>query len=107
MLFCFIAPTLAPQDVVATATDSRTLLMSWVLPPFEHQNGIIREYRVNITERETGRTYYLTTAATSLTAPSLHPFYTYDCKVAAFTIAQGPYSEKLSITMPEDGRSLD
>ena len=107
MLFCFIAPTLAPQDVVATATDSRTLLMSWVLPPFEHQNGIIREYRVNITERETGRTYYLTTAATSLTVPSLHPFYTYDCKVAAFTIAQGPYSEKLSITMPEDGRSLD
>ena len=107
MLFCFIAPTLAPQDVVATATDSRTLLMSWVLPPFEHQNGIIREYQVNITERETGRTYYLTTAATSLTVPSLHPFYTYDCKVAAFTIAQGPYSEKLSITMPEDGRSLD
>ena len=107
MLFCFIAPTLAPQDVVATATDSRTLLMSWVLPPFEHQNGIIREYRVNITERETGRTYYLTTAATSLTVPSLHPFYTYDCKVAAFTIAQGPYSEKLSITMPEDGKSLD
>ena len=93
--------------MVATATDSRTLLMSWVLPPFEHQNGIIREYQVNITERETGRTYYLTTAATSLTVPSLHPFYTYDCKVAAFTIAQGPYSEKLSITMPEDGRSLD
>ena len=101
---CFIAPTLAPQDVVTTVIDSRTLMISWMPPPFEHQNGVIREYRVNVTERETGMAYHLTTAATSLTVPSLHPFYMYDCTVAAFTIAEGPYSEKLSITMPEDGR---
>ena len=98
-----IAPTLAPEGVVMTAIDSRTLLVSWVPPPFEHQNGIIREYRVIITERETGMAYHLTTAATSLTVPSLHPFYTYICTVAAFTIAEGPYSLEVNITMPEDG----
>ena len=97
------APTLAPEGVVLTAIDSRTLLLSWMPPPFEHQNGIIREYRVNITERETGMAYHLTTAATSLTVPSLHPFYTYNCTVAAFTIAEGPYSFEVNITMPEDG----
>ena len=100
----FVAvPRLAPEGVVMTAIDSRTLLISWVPPPFEHQKGIIREYRVNSTERETGMAYRLTTAATSLTGPSLHPFYTYNCTVAAFTIAEGPYSLEVNITMPEDG----
>ena len=97
------APTLAPEGVVMTAIDSRTLLISWLPPPFEHQNGIIREYWVNISERETGMAYRLTTAATSLTVPSLHPFYTYYCTVAAFTIAEGPYSLEVNITLPEDG----
>ena len=86
-----------------TAINSTTLLVSWMPPPFEHQNGIIREYRVNITEIETGVVYRLVTAATSLTVLLLHPFYTYDCIVAAFTIAEGPYSVEVNITMPEDG----
>ena len=101
--YTYTAPTLAPQSVVTAAIDSRILSISWVPPPFPHQNGIIREYRVNVTERETGMTYRLTTAATSLTVPSLHPFYTYSCAVAAFTIAEGPYSVEVNITMPEDG----
>ena len=86
-----------------TAMDSTTLLISWMPPPFEHQNGVIREYRVNITETETGTAYRLFTTATTLTVSSLHPFYTYDCIIAAFTIAEGPYSVEANITMPEDG----
>ena len=99
------APTLAPEGVVITAIDSRTLLISWLPPHFDHRNGIIREYRVNITERETEMVYRLATAATSLTVSSLHPFYTYDCTLTAFTIAEGPYSVEVNITMPEDGMS--
>ena len=86
-----------------TAINSTTLLISWMPPPFENQNGIIREYWVNITERETGVAYHLATAATTLTVSSLHPFYTYDCIIAAVTIAEGPYSVEVNITMPEDG----
>ena len=85
------------------AINSTTLMISWMPPPFEHQNGVIREYRVNITERETGMAYRLATAATTLTVSSLHPFYTYECITAAFTIAEGPYSAEVNITMPEDG----
>jgi len=96
-------PTDVPQNVVLTAINSRTLHISWTPPPIEHQNGIIREYRVNITERETGMTFHLITAATSVTIPSLHPFYNYKCKVAAVTIGEGPYSVELTITMPEEG----
>jgi len=96
-------PTDVPQDIVLTAIDSRTLHISWAAPPFEHQNGIIREYRVNITERETGMVFHLITTATSVTVPSLHPFYNYKCSIAAVTIGEGPYSAELTITMPEDG----
>ena len=85
------------------AINSTTLLIFWMPPPFEHQNGVIREYRVNITERESGIAYRLATAATTLTASSLHPFYTYECIIAAFTIAEGPYSAEVNITMLEDG----
>ena len=100
---CCTAPTLAPRDVLLTAVDSTTLSASWMPPPLEHQNGIIREYRFNITERETGMAYYQVAAAPFLTLSSLHPFYTYICTVAAFTIARGPYSVEVNITMPEDG----
>jgi len=48
-------------------------------------------------------TFHLITAATSVTIPSLHPFYNYKCKVAAVTIGEGPYSVELTITMPEEG----
>ena len=99
-------PTDVPQDVVLTAIDSRTLHISWTPPPFEHQNGIIREYRVNITERETGMVFRLITAATSVTVPSLHPYYNYKCTIAAVTTGEGPYSMELAITMPEDGMYL-
>ena len=98
-------PTDVPQDVL-TAINSRTLHISWASPPFEHQNGIISEYRVNITERETGMVFRLITAATSVTVPSLHPYYNYKCTIAAVTTGEGPYSMELAITMPEDGMYL-
>ena len=50
----------------------------------------------------------LTTAATSLTLTllSLHPFYTYNCTLVAYTIAEGPCSVEVNITVPEDGTLL-
>ena len=34
---------------------------------------------------------------------SLHPYYHYECKVAAYTIALGPYSENISLLTDEEG----
>ena len=96
-------PTSAPQSVEVTAIDSRTVIISWAPPPLEQQNGNIREYRVNISERETGKAIHLVSAAVSVTVPSLHPFYTYNCTVAAFTVGEGPHSVEVTVTMPEDG----
>ena len=89
-----------------TAIDSRTILISWFPPPLDQQNGIIREYHIIINEGESGETFQLTTAATSVTVPSLHPFYTYNCTIAAFTVGEGPHSGDITLTMPEDGTAL-
>lgn len=43
------------------------------------------------------------TAATSLTVPSLHPYYTYECVISAYTIAYGPYTEVFTVMTTEAG----
>ena len=67
------------------------------------RNGIIREYKINITEVDTGRelVFYSSMAVTTITA--LHPFYTYLCRVSAFTVEYGPYTDNVIFTTLEDG----
>ena len=69
----------------------------------EDQNGIVREYVINITEVDTGSTVQKVSTTNSLTLENLHPYYTYAIVVAAFTIESGPYSASFSFTTAEDG----
>ena len=85
---------------------SDTISLSWSPPPPSDTNGIIREYRVNVTEVETGRVFYLTSTTTSITVQSLHPYYTYYCTVSAYTVGVGPYTVVFSIRTPEDGKTV-
>ena len=57
---------------------------------------------MNVTEVETGTEFNLTTTATSITVPFLHPYYTYECVISAYTVATGPYAE-VTVMTPEDG----
>ncbi len=42
---------------------------------------------------------------TTLSFQNLHPAYSYDVSIAAITVTPGPYSEALTVTMDEDGKS--
>ena len=84
--------------------NSRSVALSWNPPPPEDQNGILRFYTVNITELETGRIIQHTTPTTSLQVPLLHPYYTYQWKVSAYTVGEGPYTNISTVTTPEDGQ---
>ena len=68
--------------------------MRWNPPAAERQNGIIREYFVNITEENTGREFQIMTRspAAELQVQFLHPYYLYSLAVAAVTTAVGPFS---------------
>lgn len=78
-------------------------MLGWDVPGTPH-NGIIREYRLNITEVETGRVIQEVAATDTVTVGNLHPDYSYDWIVTAFTVEVGPYSVSSRVTTPEDGR---
>ena len=99
----FSAPSAPPEDLIAANVSSTSFVLSWTPPPISQQSGIIREYTVNVTEVETASLTVLTSTTTSLLVSSLHPYYTYECAVSAYTIEHGPYSEVLTVTTSEDG----
>ena len=106
-ILCFLCQTLAPEsppkDVVLSSVSSTSILVSWTPPPAELQNGVITQYRIYVTEVDTGNQLMYSTMTTSIAIQLLHPFYTYECVVSTYTVAEGPYSAVLNVTTPQDG----
>ena len=98
-----LAPESPPEDVVLSPVSSTSILISWSPPPAELQNGVITQYRIYVTEVDTGDEFMYSTQTTSIAVQFLHPFYTYECVVSTYTVAEGPYSVVLNVTTPEDG----
>lgn len=98
-----IVPDISPSNLTGVAQDSATISLSWD-EPADHHNGIIREYRLNITEVETGRVFLTVSATTNLVINNLHPDYTYEWAVTAITVGEGPYSSSHLVTTLEDGK---
>ena len=87
-------PTGSPLNVTTTSVNATALLVTWVAPSADLQNGIIIQYRINLTESETGViTYFTVLNILQTTLTDLHPYYNYQVTVAAsITIGLGPYS---------------
>ena len=66
---------------------------------------MIREYRINVTEIETGDLRQFTTLpdVRELVVGPLHPYYSYRSTIVAFTIEVGPYSTAITVRTEEDG----
>ena len=60
-----------------------------------------------MTERETASEFQEQPINTQVTLQSLHPYYTYTCRVAAVTTGPGPYTGNLTIQLPEDGMIIN
>ena len=78
-------------------------MLTWSPPPAEDQNGIIRNYIINITELETGIVFRHASLSTSILVYSLHPFYRYAVTLAAVTVGQGPATVAFTVQTREDG----
>ena len=98
-----IVPTSPPQLTGAVVRDSRTVILSWSPPDSDKQNGLVREYRIRLTELHSGNVSLFVSLTTNLEITSLHPDFTYEWIVAAFTIGVGPYSTVFNFTTPENG----
>ena len=85
---------------------SSSFHLSWIEPLPADQNGLIRQYLVNVTELDTGNVFPYTTtgSVTELTVGSLHPYYHYASSVSAVTVLAGPYSNLQTVTTDIDGK---
>ena len=85
------------------AISSVSIRLTWASPLPEDLNGVLVSYRVIVMEVETGEVFQQTTAfdTNSLVVSSLHPYYNYNCSVAAFTVAFGPNAYAEVRTLPE------
>ena len=79
--------------------------MKWDPPLAIFRNGIIREYRVLVTNLKTGENQTHAFSLTEGIIGFLTPSYQFSFSVSAFTVAESPYSTAVNITMPEDGES--
>ena len=82
-------------------------MLSWDPPPSYNQNGIIEYYTVEILDNNTGQDLVMreSTNETTLKVAGLHPYYMYNCRVAAATAAGiGPFTTFLILQTQEDGK---
>ncbi len=84
--------------------NSSSFRLRWNPPPQEHHNGEIREYRINVTEIQSGRVLQFSTPHTELVVSGLHPYFPYECAVAAVTVNEGPYSAAIGVRTHEAGK---
>ena len=102
-------PSSPPQSLTGSVESSTLILLSWESPPPYDRNGEIVYYLIHVNEQETGRFWTLPVFdedRNTAYVGSLHPYYHYDCRVAAGTIALGPYSDTLTLLTDEEGNSL-
>lgn len=99
-------PSASPTAGNGTAESSSVIIFSWNDPPALNLNGNLRYFRAIVTEIPTGRNWSLIAVESHITLASLHPYYNYSCKVAAYTIGLGPYSKPFYAITKEEGSSL-
>ena len=98
------APSGPPQNVIGVPTSSRSISLSWQPPSIP--NGVIREYRISITEQDSSQSWKLTTTFLARQITGLHPYYIYSVRVAAVTVAEGPNSTAIQIRTYQDGNYI-
>jgi hypothetical protein len=98
-----LAPTGPPTSVTVTAISSTSVRISWQAPAQELQNGNITSYHISLVEIETGQDRTFTTIPTDsiYVVNDLHPFYNYNCSVAAYTNGLGPSAHQAVQTAQE------
>ena len=64
---------------------------------------MIRFYTLSVLERETQISSEHESNTLEITLLHLHPYYTYECQVAAVTIEQGPFSDPVVVQTLQSG----
>lgn len=106
------APSAPPRDVATTFVSASSITLSWSVPEESSRNGEIRRYTVSVQVVEGISLMPLSTVQTvgsseRITLTGLQPFRSYVIRVAAETVALGPFSAPLNVSTLQDGELLD
>ena len=101
----FLAPIGSPTNVTAVTFDSTSIHIYWNHPPYDTHYGFIREYRLNVSELETGSWWreVVDSEVTEVVLTSLHPYYTYHITIIPVTVEEGDNYTEITIRTAEDG----
>lgn len=94
ILNMLLAPNGKPQNVTVTAINATSLQVQWSPIPSNMRNGLIISYSINVTEIESGRTFFIQDIVDFvIMLTKLHPYYNYKVLVAGNTVnGTGPYA---------------
>ena len=98
---CAFLLTVIAINFTGIAVNSTAIYLSWSLPPAQGIN--VQHYIVEVDELETSRDWTFYAVETHATVVSLHPYYTYVCKVAAVENSTYLYTSPIRVVTPEDG----
>ena len=102
VLLSIPAPSASPVGVSLSILSPYSLFISWEPPPNDARNGEILHYNVRVVAWiDTNSAALWTATELEMTLESLRPNFEYTISIAATTVAQGPYSPEISVTMPE------
>ena len=90
--------------MTVNAVNATLVVIAWLPPPQEDQNGIIQSYMIRIVGVHSEEDFTITTNFTEISVGNLHPFYSYKFTVAAVTLSRGPYSMPVTVAMPSLGQ---
>lgn len=83
-------PMSSPTMLTIQASTSTSVTLTWRAPPEDHQNGVIRHYRISVNDVDTDTHFTVISLQTSSVISDLHPFFTYNFGVCAVTVGVGP-----------------
>ena len=106
-LIVYAAPYSSPQNLSAASLTSTSITLHWLPPPDHLLNGIIRYYHILISDptEVTVHDSLVDGGELEVFVDDLHPYFLYNCSIAAVTVEDGPPSSIQILTL-EDGELI-
>ncbi len=103
-LYTHTGPTSGPTNVTIVLVTATSIHLSWEPPPENTHQGIIRGYRLNVTELATDTKISEFTQVTEIVLASLHPSYIYEILIIAVTVEEGSNYTTVLVATDEAGK---
>ena len=103
-------PSRPPSSVVDTVKNSTSVYVSWMLPPKDSRNGLIRGFKLQYNKTNGSFTKTVTLSGNStlnVTLNKLSIYTQYVYQIWAYTIGDGTASQPEYFSTPEDGEYDD